>query len=56
MTRESAGWKANVDTRRYQGIDPPPELAEYTRRAMRHLGAYVLGLDFLQAKDGTSTL
>ncbi|QAT83247.1 alpha-L-glutamate ligase [Corallococcus coralloides] len=56
MTRASAGWRANVDTRKYHVIDPPPELAEHTRRAMRHLGADVLGLDFLQAKDGAYTL
>ncbi|RKG56517.1 hypothetical protein D7X30_23415 [Corallococcus sp. AB011P] len=56
MTRASAGWKANVDTRKYHVIDPPPELADHTRRAMRHLGADVLGLDFLQAKDGAYTL
>lgn len=52
MVREGAGWKANVDTRRYHVIDPPEELAEWTRMAMRHLGADALALDFLERQDG----
>ncbi|MCY1044856.1 hypothetical protein OV208_26305 [Corallococcus sp. bb12-1] len=56
MTREGAGWKANVDTRKHHVIEPPPELAAHTRHAMQHLGADILGLDFLQARDGRYTL
>lgn len=56
MVREGAAWKANVDTRRHQVIDPPPRLAEWTRRAMRHLGADTLALDFLEKPDGSYVL
>jgi ribosomal protein S6--L-glutamate ligase len=52
MVREGAAWKANVDTRRHQVIDLPPQLAEWTRTAMRHLGADTLALDFLEKPDG----
>jgi ribosomal protein S6--L-glutamate ligase len=52
MVREGAAWKANVDTRRHQVIDPPPQVAEWTRTAMRHLGADTLALDFLEKPDG----
>lgn len=56
MVREGAAWKANVDTRRYQVIDPPEQLAGWTRTAMRHLGADTLALDFLEQRDGTYVL
>jgi ribosomal protein S6--L-glutamate ligase len=52
MAREGRSWRANVDTRAHALIDTPPELAGWTGRAMAHLGADVLGLDFLETNDG----
>jgi ribosomal protein S6--L-glutamate ligase len=52
MTRRGAGWKANAGPVEYQVIEPPDILAEYTNRAMAHLGADILGLDFLEDRQG----
>ncbi|GGR71913.1 hypothetical protein GCM10008959_36870 [Deinococcus seoulensis] len=52
MKRRSESWKANRDTQEYSLTDPPAELAEYTRAAMAHLGADILGLDFLEDREG----
>lgn len=52
MAREGAGWKANVQTRRHQVIDPPPQLVDYTRRAREQLRADIVALDFLETQDG----
>ncbi|MFY0568322.1 hypothetical protein ACN28E_31430 [Archangium lansingense] len=56
MAREGAGWKANVQTRKHHVIDSPPLLAEHTRTAMRHLGADILALDFLETQEGEYVL
>ncbi len=56
MAREGASWKANVDTRKHALIDPPEQLAQWTRRAMEHLRADVLGLDYLERQDGSWVL
>ncbi|NMO18572.1 hypothetical protein HPC49_33185 [Pyxidicoccus fallax] len=56
MSREGAGWKANVHTRKHQVIDPPRELVEYTRRAREHLGADIVALDFLETQEGEFVL
>ncbi|QQR41988.1 hypothetical protein JKA73_22940 [Myxococcus xanthus] len=52
MAREGAGWKANVQTRKHQVIDPPPQLVDFTRRAREQLRADIVALDFLEAQDG----
>ncbi|WP_338866414.1 hypothetical protein [Myxococcus stipitatus] len=52
MERRGAGWKANVQTRAYQVIDPPDVLAMHTRRALEHLGADIVALDFLETQEG----
>jgi ribosomal protein S6--L-glutamate ligase len=56
MTREGTSWKANVDTRKHRLVEPPEELTTWTRKAMQHLGADALGLDFLETRDGTWVL
>lgn len=56
MARESRGWRANVDTCKHTLIDPPPQLAVWTRTAQRHLRADILGLDFLETPDGQYVL
>jgi ribosomal protein S6--L-glutamate ligase len=56
MARAGAGWKANVQTRKHQVIDPPEALVEHTRTAMRQLGADILALDFLETQEGEYVL
>jgi len=56
MARRGALWKVNVRTASHELIAVPPPLAEYTRRAMAHLGADVLGLDFLETREGAYVL
>ena len=53
MQRESAGWRANVDTSKARLVDVPARVAELTLQVADHLGADVLGLDVLQAPDGS---
>lgn len=53
MSRRGRGWRANVDTSAHALMAVPEQLAEWTRAAMRHLGADVLGLDFVETRDGT---
>lgn len=52
MARKGVGWKVNSETASYDLIAVPPVLADYTKRAMQHFGADILGLDFLQTADG----
>ncbi len=52
MARRSGSWKANRDTQEYALTDLPAELTGYTRAAMAHLGADILGLDFLEDRAG----
>ncbi len=52
MERRSANWKANVGTAHYEVISPPKPLVQWTRQAMHHLDADVLGLDYLESEDG----
>jgi ribosomal protein S6--L-glutamate ligase len=52
MAREGRSWRANVDTRAHALIDTPTELAQWTGMAMAHLGADILGLDFLETSEG----
>jgi ribosomal protein S6--L-glutamate ligase len=52
MSRRGSGWKANTDTIHYELISVPSLLAEHTMTAMKHLGADMLGLDFLQNEQG----
>jgi ribosomal protein S6--L-glutamate ligase len=52
MARRGAFWKANTNTTSHELIAVPPEIAGHTRRAMEHFGADILGLDFLETKEG----
>lgn len=52
MTRRSDTWRANVQTTDYALIDPPEALVHWTRTAMKHLNADVLGLDYLERPSG----
>jgi ribosomal protein S6--L-glutamate ligase len=56
MSRKSTSWRANSNTNHYQLIDTPKELEEHTRSAMKHLNADLLGLDFLEQRDGSFIL
>lgn len=52
MERRSGSWKANRDTEEAVVVTPPEELLGYTRAAMHHLNADILGLDFLEDRSG----
>jgi ribosomal protein S6--L-glutamate ligase len=52
MRRESEDWKVNRGTSTPRLIDPPEALANWTLRAAKHLGAAIVGLDFLQTRAG----
>jgi len=56
MSRQGRFWKVNQLTTGYALIDLPQELIRYTQTALTHFGADVLGLDFLEDKDGHYTL
>ncbi len=56
MSRRGARWKANMDTVHFDLIDVPEPLARQTATAMSHLKADILGLDFLEAPDGSFVL
>ena len=51
MTRRSAQWKVNRGAADFELIEPPEILAHLTRRALKHLGADTLALDFLQTEN-----
>lgn len=52
LARNGSHWKANVGIVDTQLIPAPEALYEYTLRTMRHFGADVLALDFLETHDG----
>jgi ribosomal protein S6--L-glutamate ligase len=56
MARRGVSWKVNVQTAGYELIPVPDELRGHTERALAHFGADVLGLDFLQMRDGAYVL
>ncbi len=53
MERASETWRANVATTSHDMVEVPPQVARWTRQAMNATGAQVLGVDFLEAHDGT---
>ncbi|HEU5377032.1 MAG TPA: hypothetical protein VFV38_16500 [Ktedonobacteraceae bacterium] len=56
MARRGVTWKANTQTQEYKIILAPAQLEEWTRKAVNHLQADVLALDFLEKHDGSSVL
>jgi ribosomal protein S6--L-glutamate ligase len=52
MERRGVGWKVNTQTASYGLIAVPSNAADYTRQAMAHFGADMLGVDFLQTAEG----
>lgn len=52
MQRRGTTWKANAGVTEWAMIEPPAVLKEYTGKAMAHLGADVLGIDFLETAGG----
>jgi ribosomal protein S6--L-glutamate ligase len=53
LRRDNEDWKVNRGTTTPVLIEPPNNLETWTRKAAQHLEADVLGLDFIQAQDGT---
>jgi len=56
MARRGLTWKANTQTQEYKIILAPAQLEEWTRKAVDHLQADVLALDFLEKHDGSYVL
>jgi len=56
MSRRGRFWKVNTATEHYEMIPMPGLLRDHTTRAMAHLRADVLGLDFLETADGAYIL
>lgn len=56
MSRRGARWKANIETVNFELIPVPDVLREQTAKAMKHLGADILGLDFLESNEGVFSL
>ncbi len=52
MKRQGRFWRANQMTTKHALVDVDDLLARYTRQAMEHFGADVLGLDFLETQAG----
>ncbi len=52
MERASSAWKVNRGDAQVRLIEPPDELARWTKRVREHLGADMLGLDWIEAPDG----
>ena len=52
MERRSCAWKVNRGAVEVRFIRAPDELATWTRRAQTHLGADILGLDWIETPDG----
>ena len=53
MNRRAKGWRANVGTQIAELVEPPERMASQTLAFARHIGADVLGLDFLELRDGS---
>ena len=53
MERRSSAWKVNRGVAEIQIVEAPTELVNWTRRAQEHLGADILGLDWIETLDGT---
>jgi ribosomal protein S6--L-glutamate ligase len=56
MARRGLTWKANTETQHYQIIAAPAQIEAWTRKAVNHLHADVLALDFLERADGSYVL
>lgn len=56
LERRGATWKANTNTIDYKLIEAPEKLRRYTIAAKKHLNADVLGLDFLETRNGEFVL
>ncbi len=56
MERRGVTWKANTRTEEYRIIPAPNQIADATRKAVAHLQADVLALDFLERGDGSYVL
>ena len=52
MERLSDDWKVNRGQATAHLIEAPQELAQWTRRVAKHLGADMVGLDWIETPDG----
>ena len=52
MARRSNQWKVNRGTSEIEIIPVPSEIGDWTRRVRAHLGADIVGLDWIETPDG----
>lgn len=52
MERRGRTWKSNTQTVDYKLIPVPQKIVDYSLMAQRHLDVDILGLDFLETKEG----
>ena len=52
MSRRSAAWKVNRGTSEIEIISVPDEIGDWTRRVQTHLGADIVGLDWIETPEG----
>lgn len=55
MERKSSAWKVNRGGAQVQLLEAPELLANWTKRVQLHLGADMLGLDWIESNDGKWT-
>ncbi|BCM90415.1 hypothetical protein IAD21_02267 [Abditibacteriota bacterium] len=52
MERQSSAWKVNRGETNIRLIEPPSEIADWTKRVASHLNADILGLDWIETPGG----
>ena len=52
MERTSSAWKVNRGHAQSEMVEAPASLVDWTRRAQTHLGADILGLDWIETPEG----
>ena len=55
MERQSSAWKVNRGEAQIQLMEAPEEPAMWTKRVQLHLGADILGLDWIESNNGEWT-
>ncbi len=52
MSRRSSAWKVNRGISEFEIIPAPDFIGDWTRRLQTHLGAEVLGVDWIETREG----
>lgn len=52
MSRRSSAWKVNRGISEFEIIETPAVIGDWTRRLQTHLGADMLGVDWIETREG----